>query len=788
MLKQLGKFLLPFFFIGSLAIILIMAIRLDGNFLSDIGLSNPAQTPIIGATATVASSFAPFTPQATLTRQAPNVVTRAVESPAFTPTPEPLPTSTKAAAQNETTEPPQAVITGTTDDSQVETELTLFADELPAEWQSWSWDAAIEVGTEDVQAGDNSLMANISAPWGGAYLHHIRGIKAEGYNGLRFWLKSDSAVENLAYIALADQSQTIVNQTLILLPANEWQLFEIPLSELGSPSTITGIVWQDATGKALPTFYIDQVALIFKEEFLPPTVVGAPLTVNVNNEIGAISPLIYGMNFAKEDVIQELGLPINRWGGNAATRYNYIYDNSNRASDWFFENIPAENPSPTLPIGSEADQFIRTNLDAGTASIMTMPLIGWTAKDGEFACAFPTSIYPNQAWIDPERGSCGNGMTTDNQPISGNNPTLTSAPIGPDFVQGWIEHLVGQFGSASNGGVAFYALDNEPMLWHHTHRDVHPETVSYDELMERSISYARAIKEADPTAQTLGPVTWGWSAYWWSARDLELSDNRPELDAPDREAHDGLPLTAYYLQEMAAASVGSRLLDYLDLHYYPQGQGVALSNAGNAETRALRLRSVKSLYDPEYVDESWIGEPIYLIPRMKQWVEDYYPGTKTALTEYNFGGLESINGALAQAEALGIFGREGLDLATIWSPPKTDQPGLFAFHIYRNYDGNGSQFGDIGLEAISSNVDELAIFAARRSTDQSLTILVINKQEANVESEINLNGGNGAASAQPFQYSPLNLTQIVPLPAIPIEDGTIAVTLPASSITLFVIE
>lgn len=32
---------------------------------------------------------------------------------------------------------------------------------------------------------------------------------------------------------------------------------------------------------------------------------------------------------------------------------------------------------------------------------------------------------------------------------------------------------------------------------------------------------------------------------------------------------------------------------------------------------------------------------------MRAWVDDHYPGTGLALTEYNWGGLEHLNGALA---------------------------------------------------------------------------------------------------------------------------------------------
>ncbi len=172
---------------------------------------------------------------------------------------------------------------------------------------------------------------------------------------------------------------------------------------------------------------------------------------------------------------------------------------------------------------------------------------------------------------------------------------------------------------------------------------------------------------------------------------------------------------------------GVRLVDYLDLHYYPQAHGVALAGAGDAATQALRLRSTRSLWDPTYVDESWIGGAgwengiVRLIPRMKEWVTANYTGTRLAITEYNWGALDHINGALAQADVLGIFGREGLELAALWAPPDTDQPGAYAFRLYRNYDGQHRTFGDVSVRAASADQSLVAIYAARRSGDNALT-------------------------------------------------------------------
>ena len=136
------------------------------------------------------------------------------------------------------------------------------------------------------------------------------------------------------------------------------------------------------------------------------------------------------------------------------------------------------------------------------------------------------------------------------------------------------------------------------------------------------------------------------------------------------------------------------------------------------------------------------------IPRMHQWVTDNYPGTKLAISEYNWGGLEFINGALAQADVLGIFGRGGLDLATLWSPPDITQPGMFAFRMYRNYDGQGHTFGDISLQSASADQDKLAIYAAERASDGALTLMAINKTAQPLTSSLSLAHFSSSASAK----------------------------------------
>ncbi len=538
--------------------------------------------------------------------------------------------------------------------------------------------------------------------------------------------------------------------------------------------------WTAASGKESYTFEADNLA--------------PDLWIDASQVQGNISPYIYGINFADENLAGDLQLPVNRWGGNATTRFNWQNDTSNRASDWFFENIPNANPSPgDLPDGSAADHFVEQNLRTGTATLLTLPMIGWTPAGRAVSCGFSVSKYGSQMATDPWQPDCGNGVHPDGvTPITGNDPLDTSMPITETFVQNWISHLTEKYGFSTGGGVPFYNLDNEPMLWNETHRDVHPGPAGYEEVRDLTIQYAAAIKASDPGAQLLGPTVWGWTAYFYSALDWDAGGSW-WTNPVDRDAHGGEAFLPWYLQQLAAyeAAEGVRLLDYLDVHYYPQAPGVALSAAGDPATQALRLRSTRSLWDPAYVDESWIGgsgePPVELIPRMQRWIEDYYPGTKLAITEYNWGALDHINGALAQADILGIFGREGVDLATLWAPPASGEPGAFAFRIYRNYDDQGNKFGEVSLVANSADQEQLAIYAAERIQDRALTVVVINKTSVPLTSEVNLSGFVPAPGAQVYRYSAGNLDEIESLAPQAIGPGGFTAEFPAASITLFVI-
>jgi hypothetical protein len=134
---------------------------------------------------------------------------------------------------------------------------------------------------------------------------------------------------------------------------------------------------------------------------------------------------------------------------------------------------------------------------------------------------------------------------------------------------------------------------------------------------------------------------------------------------------------------------------------------------------------------------------------------------------------------------LGIFGRESLDLATLFPSPGINQPVAFALRMYRNYDGKASKFGDISVKAISNYQGQLAIYAAEESTTGALTIMVINKTANSTTAPLTLSNFNPTGTVQRWQYSAAQLTQIVRLADQTVVNKTITSTFPANSITLY---
>lgn len=472
---------------------------------------------------------------------------------------------------------------------------------------------------------------------------------------------------------------------------------------------------------------------------------GPALAVDPQMARHPISPNIYGISFfwgpndteqaAQLNFAKAINLPLNRSGGDATSRYNWQVDSTNAGIDFFYDsgNFNQANPLPSASM----DYFIDTNRSIGTQSVITIPVIEYITKSSIPTCSFLESVYgPQQSfnpYFHPNGDNCGNGVSTSGQNITDTHVDAHDILNAPSIQQAWVQHLVNKYGTGANGGVQIYQMDNEPHNWSYLHRDVHPQTVTEDEIVSQNIAYAQVVKTADPTAKVAGPSEIQFAWY------------------PD---YGGDNNTISYLQQLKAydLSHGGRLIDYFDVHYPDANDN----------------------HYPNLTD----------ITHLRQVVDQTYPGTGISVSEWTGGG--GLQGALFTADELGLYAQNEVAFASNFGLD-IQSPAAYVYMLYLNYDGNKSMFGKIAVQSSSDNTSQLSIYAAQRSNDGALTMMIINKTGNDLSTNLNLHNFSSGASAQVYTYSGSNLTAIVRQPDLMVSPSGFTATYPASSITLIVL-
>ncbi|MGB7752651.1 MAG: glycoside hydrolase family 44 protein [Candidatus Acidiferrales bacterium] len=494
------------------------------------------------------------------------------------------------------------------------------------------------------------------------------------------------------------------------------------------------------------------------------------LTVDAAGNPHPINPDVYGIaNYSLDaGFAKEIQVPNIRWGGDGTTRYNWQVDSSNSGFDWYFMG---GNGEATATPSASADLMINTYKTASNAhTLLTIPIIPYVNKSAAWSCSFPVSLYGAQQstnpYVHPNGDNCGNSLTTAGVQLIDNNIYANHIDNTVALQQGWLQHLISTFGTAANGGVPYYQLDNEPGGWSNTHRDVEPNQPDYNTIISLGQQYAAMIKQTDPSAKVFGPVDFtlgGW------------------IGTPSQQ--NNLYAGEYYLQQMAAYDQANhqRILDYFDEHYY-----------GGGSTDAAELASTRALWDPTFNSGSWVEQyyfdgPMMLLPRFQNWIQTYYPGTKLSISEYSFSsGTNPLVDALTEADVLGIYGRQSLDFANLWTVPKPTDPVAYSFRLYRNYDGAGSQFGNTSVNSTSTDQGQLSVYGALRSSDGALTVVAINKTTSAIQTSLTLANFTSNATAAVYTYSNANLAQIVAGAPVAVVSGALNYNFPAYSATVFV--
>lgn len=504
------------------------------------------------------------------------------------------------------------------------------------------------------------------------------------------------------------------------------------------------------------------------------------ITINTNENISKISPYIYGVN--EHYNLGKSKVNFSRLGGNRMSGYNWENNFSNAGADWYHysddymvRDIPHSQRLETAKtLTTFHEKSLNNDIDY---SLLTVQMAGYVANDNKKEVTL-NEIAPSSRWDRVEFKK--------NAPFS----LVPDKTDGVVYIDEQINFLINKFGdSTSSTGIKAYALDNEPGLWSETHSRLHPEKVTCSELVEKSIALASAIKDMDKNAEIYGPALYGFGAY----TTLQSAPDWKDYSKEYRWFVD------YYLDNMRKAEIlnNRRLLDVVDFHFYSEDRGdckvADCTNFNHTKCNEARVQAPRSLWDPSYIENSWIGQwfssLLPLIPNIQASVDKYYPGTKIAFTEYNFGGENHITGGIATADALGIFGENNVYSAALWQLDKETKYSTSALQLYTNYDNNNSKYGDLALKVNNTSFEKVSVYSSKSDTDPNkLHIILINKDlYSDTKININLNGTENYNTGSVYGFNDYDYN-INKKDNVIITNNTLSYTLPKASVYHVVLE
>lgn len=437
-----------------------------------------------------------------------------------------------------------------------------------------------------------------------------------------------------------------------------------------------------------------------------------------------ISPLVFGSN---EIGVMDHGLPsavfdkragvtARRFGGDLTTTYNWVNNacnagkNHNHANGDFLLDALQIPRSEWVRPAVVVETMHEASLDMAARSLVTLPLSPFVAADmdGEVPVAqtAPSRRFTPTRWTPGARAK---------------DPIDRAVCDLPHLVA----RLVEKYGDAKSArGIFAYALDNEPGLWTQNHPRIMPARMPIDEFVARSIAAARAIKSIDPSALVFGPASWGATAMV----DFQ--------NAPDWASHARYgSFLALYLDAFRRASEqdGTRLLDTLDVHWYPFSSRGALFRTDTESLDGARLDAPRSLDEAGFREDSWVARALKrgdedrpglpILPSLRRIIARNYPGTKLSVSEFNYGLGKRMPSALALADALGRYATNGVFMATHWG--SLDHLLSESYRLYRAPDVVGGAFAGRVIALSHQAGGAISAFAAEDRS--ALRVIVLNR-------------------------------------------------------------
>lgn len=439
------------------------------------------------------------------------------------------------------------------------------------------------------------------------------------------------------------------------------------------------------------------------------------VTIDLNKPTHSVSPYLYGRNNSLSGdpgtaskpewtKLKDAGVRFFReGGGNNSTKYNWRLKISSHA-DWY-NNVYAND-------WSFAAKALQTEIPSAQG-MWSFQLIGRAAATN--AHNFNDWAFNGSQWWEGVAQNLAGGGEPD---ASGG----TRAAVEGDprlYLQDWtadsttliLDHWFDELGLRKET-LRYWSMDNEPEIWHGTHDDVIINPIPAEEFMQRYFAVARKAREKYPEIKLLGPVPaneWQW--YNWALPII--SDGR------------SYPWLEYFIKRVAEEqeATGMRLLDVLDIHFYP-------SSTNSAQiVQYHRIYFDKNYVYPEAngvknLRGSWNAaeNKEYILQRCKEWLATYMGdghGVTFSVSEIGIPEINAKTSAVWYAGTLGEFMRHPeMEIFAPWSW----HMGMWeVLHLFSRY--NKTEY----VQATSTDEEFVSAYPTLNTAGDSLTVVLVNR-------------------------------------------------------------
>lgn len=318
-------------------------------------------------------------------------------------------------------------------------------------------------------------------------------------------------------------------------------------------------------------------------------------------------------------------------------------------------------------------------------------------------------------------------------------------------------------------GLVDFSLGNEFEQWHYTHSNIwnDEDGISADDYIDRYIEFALALRKAQDEINS-NPNSikiWGpeFSGSWMDWNTGNFSDDCAWTDIPAQVSCSYANgkfthFIPYFLHRLKVAESdkalnpeGYKLIDKFAFHYYPNfrkksSEATSIHTDENGrQFVAQMLASTQVLNNPGFVNtldlSSYKGFSPNIIPRMKKWINENYPGLELVMNEFAFDSdyrtfnYHPIVRPLYLADTIGIMASEGVSFFNnfiLSSPPSGDLPwslirqGRFKTHLFHQY----KLFTNHFLGQVKNSKDNMGDTLNTYVTVDAdeLTVVVVNKE------------------------------------------------------------